>query len=158
MLEWKSGFARWHEDLPIGLADARTAHGASARTKSRVPAMDQRVFTVGSFEYTQQQIESAIKSCWPGHVCEIDSHLRGRFPEWLAVSRRGSRRDTITNSAEGPVSHHTHDLRDVQAFLGHLSLHSTVIYLDHDLRPVKRNMLELIKRPRPAESEEELTA
>jgi hypothetical protein len=42
----------------------------------------------------------------------------------------------------------------VQAFLGHLSLHSTVIYLDHDLRPVKRHTLELIKMPR-AESEEQ---
>jgi integrase len=40
----------------------------------------------------------------------------------------------------------TGDLRDVQALLGHLSLHSTVIYLDHDLRPVKRSTLELIKR------------
>jgi hypothetical protein len=33
----------------------------------------------------------------------------------------------------------------VQAFLGHLSLHSIVIYLDHDLRPVKRATLEIIK-------------
>jgi len=49
----------------------------------------------------------------------------------------------------------TGDLRDVQAFLGHLSLHSTVIYLDHDLRPVKRHTLELIKRPRVEESEEQ---
>jgi integrase len=52
----------------------------------------------------------------------------------------------------------TGDLRDVQAFLGHLSLHSTVIYLDHDLRPVKRHNLELIKRPRPVESDEEQSA
>lgn len=41
----------------------------------------------------------------------------------------------------------THDLRDVQALLGHSSLQSTIWYLDHDLRPVKRSTLEMIKRP-----------
>jgi site-specific recombinase XerC len=41
----------------------------------------------------------------------------------------------------------THDLRDVQAILGHKNLTSTMWYLDHELRPVKRSTLELIKRP-----------
>jgi integrase len=49
---------------------------------------------------------------------------------------------------------HTHDARDVQALLGHRSLASTIWYLDHDLRPVNRATLELIKRPHAAESEE----
>jgi integrase len=40
----------------------------------------------------------------------------------------------------------TGDLRDAQALLGHSSLRSTIWYLDHDLRPVKRSTLELIKR------------
>ena len=44
---------------------------------------------------------------------------------------------------------HTHDARDVQALLGHRSLASTIWYLDHDLRPVNRSILELIKRPAP---------
>jgi len=48
---------------------------------------------------------------------------------------------------------HTHDARDVQALLGHRSLASTIWYLDHDLRPVSRSVLELIKRP-SAEREE----
>lgn len=39
----------------------------------------------------------------------------------------------------------THDLRDVQALLGHRSLQSTVWYLDHNLRPVVRANLERIK-------------
>ena len=42
---------------------------------------------------------------------------------------------------------HTTDVRDVQALLGHRSLQSTIWYLDHDLRPVKRSDLEIIKRP-----------
>jgi site-specific recombinase XerD len=41
----------------------------------------------------------------------------------------------------------TADIRDVQALLGHRTLNSTIWYLDHDLRPVKRSVLELIKRP-----------
>jgi site-specific recombinase XerC len=39
------------------------------------------------------------------------------------------------------------DIRDVQALLGHRSLESTIWYLDHDLRQVKRSTLEIIKRP-----------
>jgi integrase len=42
---------------------------------------------------------------------------------------------------------HTHDVRDVQALLGHRDLKATLWYLDHDLRPVKRSILEIIKRP-----------
>jgi len=41
----------------------------------------------------------------------------------------------------------TRDIRDVQALLGHRTLKSTIWYLDHDLRPVQRSTLELIKRP-----------
>lgn len=41
----------------------------------------------------------------------------------------------------------TQDIRDVQALLGHRNLQSTLWYLDHDLRPVKRSHLELLKRP-----------
>lgn len=40
----------------------------------------------------------------------------------------------------------TGDIRDAQALLGHRSLQSTVWYLDHDLRKVSRQTLELIKR------------
>lgn len=40
----------------------------------------------------------------------------------------------------------TYDPRDVQALLGHTSLQSTIYYLDHDLLPVKRSNLEIIKR------------
>jgi integrase len=39
----------------------------------------------------------------------------------------------------------TRDLRDVQSLLGHRSMQSTVWYLDHDLRPVERHTLELVK-------------
>jgi integrase len=39
------------------------------------------------------------------------------------------------------------DVRDVQALLGHRSMQSTIWYLDHDLKPIDRKMLETIKRP-----------
>jgi len=41
----------------------------------------------------------------------------------------------------------THDLRAVQAFLGHSSLQSTIWYLDHDLEEVELANLEAIKKP-----------
>lgn len=41
----------------------------------------------------------------------------------------------------------TGDIRDVQALLGHRSLVATIWYLDHDLRPVKRSTLEILKNP-----------
>jgi integrase len=47
----------------------------------------------------------------------------------------------------------THDVRDVQALLGHRSLNSTIWYLDHDLQPVKRSNLELIKHTDKARKE-----
>ena len=40
----------------------------------------------------------------------------------------------------------TGDLRAVQALLGHRTLIATIWYLDHDLKPVSRANLELIKR------------
>lgn len=42
----------------------------------------------------------------------------------------------------------TGDVRDVQALLGHTSMSSTIWYLDHDLRPIKREVLEAIKAKR----------
>jgi integrase len=44
----------------------------------------------------------------------------------------------------------THDLRQVQALLGHRSLQSTIWYLDHDLEDVDLATLEAIKKPTPA--------
>jgi integrase len=41
----------------------------------------------------------------------------------------------------------TGDIRDVQAILGHKNLQSTFWYLDHEMRPVERRTLELIKTP-----------
>lgn len=43
--------------------------------------------------------------------------------------------------------HATGDIREVQAVLGHKNLQSTFWYLDHELRPVQRKTLELIKTP-----------
>lgn len=48
----------------------------------------------------------------------------------------------------------TGDVRDVQALLGHRSLQATIWYLDHDLRPVNRATLELIKGGKPSPTKE----
>lgn len=46
----------------------------------------------------------------------------------------------------------TRDIRDVQSLLGHRHMQTTLWYLDHDLQPIRRDTLELIKRP-PARQE-----
>jgi integrase/recombinase XerC len=48
---------------------------------------------------------------------------------------------------------HTRDVREVQALLGHKNLQSTFWYLDHDMRPIHRHTLELIKKPKPQDEE-----
>lgn len=70
----------------------------------------------------------------------------------LGITRKLTLHDLRRTTAVAMLQH-THDIRDVQALLGHRSLQSTIWYLDHDLRPVKRNHLELIKRQPAAESE-----
>lgn len=49
----------------------------------------------------------------------------------------------------------TKDARDVQSLLGHRNLTSSIWYLDHDLRPIKRSVLEMIKRPAWQKKEEQ---
>jgi integrase len=62
----------------------------------------------------------------------------------LGITRKLTPHDFRRTTAVAMLRH-THDVRDVQALLGHRSLQSTIWYLDHDLRPVKRATLELIK-------------
>jgi integrase len=62
------------------------------------------------------------------------------------ITRRITPHDLRRTTAVAMLEH-THDVRDVQAILGHRSLQSTIWYLDHDLRPVSRQTLESIKRP-----------
>jgi integrase len=73
--------------------------------------------------------------------------LRRHFRELCAeigITRRITPHDMRRASAVSMLEQ-THDVRDVQALLGHRNLTSTLWYLDHDLRPVKRATLELIK-------------
>ena len=64
----------------------------------------------------------------------------------LGITKRIILHDLRRTSAVGMLEA-SGDIRDVQALLGHHSLQSTVLYLDHDLRPINRDVLELIKRP-----------
>jgi integrase len=64
----------------------------------------------------------------------------------VGITRRIVPHD-LRRTAAVAMLEETGDVRDVQALLGHRSLQSTIWYLDHDLRPVKRETLERIKRP-----------
>ena len=64
----------------------------------------------------------------------------------LGITRKLTAHD-LRRTAAVHMLEATGDIRDVQALLGHRNLISTIWYLDHDLRPVKRTTLELIKNP-----------
>jgi integrase len=72
-------------------------------------------------------------------------HFRALCAE-LGLQRRITPHDMRRASAVAMLEL-THDVRDVQALLGHRDLKATLWYLDHDLRPVNRANLEAIKRP-----------
>jgi integrase len=89
--------------------------------------------------------------------CDGIDALRWQFKKLCAqvgITRRIVPHDMRRATAVAMLQH-THDLRAVQALLGHRNLQSTFWYLDHDLRQVSRSTLEIIKRPTWAEKEEE---
>lgn len=69
-----------------------------------------------------------------------------KLKEQVGIERKLTPHDLRRTTAVAMLEA-TRDVRDVQALLGHRSLQSTIWYLDHDLRPVKRSLLEIIKRP-----------
>jgi integrase len=64
----------------------------------------------------------------------------------LGITRRITPHDYRRTTAVAMLQH-SHDVREVQSLLGHKNLQSTLWYLDHDLRPIKRSTLELINSP-----------
>lgn len=77
-----------------------------------------------------------------GQLTQDFAHLK----DAVGIKRRITPHDLRRTTAVA-MFEQTGDIRDVQSLLGHRSLQSTIWYLDHDLRPVKRSTLELIKRP-----------
>lgn len=74
--------------------------------------------------------------------------MRRRFKELckeVGITRRITAHDLRRTTAVAMLEH-TGDAREVQALLGHRNLPSTLWYLDHDLRPVKRSVLEILKK------------
>jgi len=97
-----------------------------------------------------RQVQAASQT--PGHgrpivqdACRTAISVRyRRLLDRLGITRKLTPHDFRRTTAT-PLYELTGDARDVQALLGHRSLASTIWYLDHDLRPVKRATLELLK-------------
>ena len=99
--------------------------------------------------------ETFVRQLWPRHrkttthpqTCDQDT-LQTAFRKLRrALGLRELHPHDLRRTAAVAMYRHTHDLRDAQALLGHRSLNATLWYLDHDLRPVNRANLELIKLP-----------
>jgi integrase len=87
---------------------------------------------------------------------QMSIQLRTQFRQLLKdvnITRRITPHDLRRTTATA-MYRATRDVREVQALLTHKRLNSTIWYLDHNLTPVSRPTLELIKRPPAAESED----
>lgn len=97
--------------------------------------------------------EPFVRQLWPNtHGGSVSSVHKVLGQSWRRLcARAGITRRIVPHdlrrTAAVAIYQHTGDLRDAQALLGHKTLASTLWYLDHDLRPIKRSTLELIKRP-----------
>lgn len=67
----------------MGLADACTANGASTMAKSSALKIELRAFMVRSFEYNQQQIDSAIK--YGGRVTYVIRKAPTPYLSWSGL-------------------------------------------------------------------------
>jgi site-specific recombinase XerC len=83
-----------------------------------------------------------LRTYSPAHLSRSFAQLRRSIGITRKLTLHDFRRTTAVAMLRA-----TADVRDVQAVLGHKNLTSTIWYLDHDLRPIKRHTLELIKRP-----------
>jgi len=86
--------------------------------------------------------ELTTKATYPHTLGTAFIRLRRKLGITRKLTPHDFRRTTAVKLYE-----QTGDARDVQALLGHRTLASTIWYLDHDLRPVKRSILELVKSP-----------
>lgn len=121
-------------------------------TKQTLPATAEIAELIGKCSMESQQ--SFVRQLWPRNNPETPAVVAAASlrQQYGALAKRlnldrGTRLHDLRRTTAVAVLKHTHDLRDVQAVLGHRSLVSTLWYLDHDLRPVKRSTLEIIKRP-----------
>ncbi len=98
------------------------------------------VYQLWERERKQGPHPHAVNDCGP---------LRREFKSLriqVGITRRITLHDLRRTTAVAMLEE-TGDIRDVQSLLGHRNLQSTVWYLDHDLRPIKRSTLEILKRP-----------
>ncbi len=76
-------------------------------------------------------------------------NMRAEFAQLrrsLGITKRITLHDLRRTTAVS-IYKRTRDLHIVQAFLGHRNMQATIWYLDHDLQPVGRNILEEAKQP-----------
>jgi len=94
--------------------------------------------------HRQTRTRSRLTSCGKNALGRVFNNLQTQ----LGITRHLRPHDFRRTTAVAMLKA-TGDIREVQAVLGHKNLQSTFWYLDHDLRPVSRTTLELLKKPNP---------
>ena len=99
---------------------------------------------------TQLRVRAVGNMGRPRRHAEVNSHnLRQEYAALrrsLGITKRITPHDLRRTTAVA-VYKHTRDLHIVQSFLGHRNMQATIWYLDHDLQPLDRAILEEAKKP-----------
>jgi hypothetical protein len=130
---------------PVHHENGRTSHaprhGEIAELLSRCNPDDPRPFV--------QQLSPHEAKLNPRYGDNLNEALR-RLRRRVGITRKLTPHD-LRRATAVKLYELTGDIRDVQGLLAHTSLGSTIWYLDHDLRPVPRQTLELLKGNRRKE-------
>jgi integrase len=99
---------------------------------------------------TQLRVRAVGNMGRPRRNREVNSHnMRQEYATLrrsLGITKRITPHDLRRTTAVA-VYKHTRDLHIVQSFLGHRNMQATIWYLDHDLQPLDRAILEDAKKP-----------
>jgi integrase len=99
---------------------------------------------------TQLRIRAIGNMGRPRKNATADSHnLRQEYAALrasLGITKRITPHD-LRRTAAVAIYKRTRDLHIVQSFLGHRNMQATIWYLDHDLQPLDRAILEEAKKP-----------
>jgi integrase len=99
---------------------------------------------------TQLRIRAVGNMGRPRRNREVNSHnMRQEYAilrRSLGITKRITPHDLRRTTAVA-VYKRTRDLHIVQSFLGHRNMQATIWYLDHDLQPLDRAILEDAKKP-----------
>lgn len=122
---------------------------ATAEIRAILDPLDHHTPTPYVWQLRQKERKKAgtFSTGWWRH--SLDSEFI-KVRKAVGIEKRITPHD-LRRTAAVAILEETHDLRIVKDLLGHSDMKTTLWYIDHDLNPVSRSLLETIKLGRAAE-------